>query len=100
MGEGDQALGIKLVSNYLTLLNEENELPRHIVFYNAGIKLLCMGSPALDALKKLEEKGVKLIACKTCLAHFGLTDKIKAGIMGTMIDIIELQKIANKVINL
>ncbi len=100
MGHGDNQLGIALITNYMKLLNEENELPRHITFYNEGVKLLCTESPALEAAQKLEKKGVKLIACKTCLGHFGLLNQLKSGIAGTMIDIIELQKIADKVINL
>ncbi|MBI9069854.1 MAG: DsrE family protein [Salinivirgaceae bacterium] len=42
----------------------------------------------------------KLIACKTCLQHFNLTDKIEVGVVGTTMDIVELQKMADKVITL
>ncbi len=100
MGSGDDELGLKLVANYLSLINEEVELPRFIAFYNSGVKLICTGSPALENIKEIEKKGVKLIACKTCLNHFNLMDKVEAGIPGTMIDILELQKMADKVITL
>ncbi|PKP02165.1 MAG: hypothetical protein CVU11_12735 [Bacteroidetes bacterium HGW-Bacteroidetes-6] len=100
MGAGDDELGIQLVVNYFRLINEEIELPRFIAFYNGGVKLICIGSPALEILKAIERKGVKLIACKTCLNHYNLLDKMDVGVAGTMIDIIELQKITDKVINL
>ncbi len=100
MGNGDETLGLQLITNYLGLINEENKLPKFITFYNSGVKIICDGSPAIDNLKKLETAGVKLIACKTCLNHFNLLDKIEVGIAGTMVDIIELQKMADKVINL
>lgn len=100
MGTGDDELSLLLIKNYLTLLNEENELPKVIAFYNGGVKLLCEGSPATDSLKILEQKGVKLIACKTCLNYFNLMDKFEVGIAGTMMDIIEFQKVAEKIINL
>ncbi len=100
MGTGDTELGLLLVKNYLTLLAEETELPQVIAFYNGGVKLICNGSPVIEQFKTLEERGVKLIACKTCLKYFDLLDKVEAGIAGTMIDIMELQKIADKVINL
>ncbi len=100
MGNGDEQLGLQLVTNYLKLIKEENNLPRFITFYNAGVKLICSGSPVIESLKQLEKSGVKLIACKTCLNHFNLIDKVEIGIPGTMIDIIELQKMAEKVINL
>lgn len=100
MGSGDEELGLQLATNYLKLIKEENALPRFITLYNGGVKLICTGSPAIEILKTIEKEGVKLIACKTCLKHFKLMDKMEAGIAGTMIDIIELQKIADKVINL
>ena len=100
MGTGDEALALQLVTNYLKLINEENELPKFMAFYNGGVKLICNGSPALEIIKTIEKKGVKLIACKTCLNHFNLMDKREVGMAGTMIDIMELQRIADKVINL
>ena len=100
MGSGDQELGLILVKNYFKLINEENKLPRVIAFYNAGVKLVAEDSPVLEELKQLETSGVKLVVCKTCLKHFDLMDKMGTGIQGTMMDIIELQKVAEKVITL
>ena len=100
MGSGDCELGLVLLNNYLTLLSEEQELPRVIVFYNAGVKLISSGSPVVAKFKALEEKGVRLLACKTCLKHFNLLGQLDVGIEGTMIDILELQKVAGKVVNL
>lgn len=100
MGSGDEELGIQLVSNYLKLTSEEMDLPKFISFYNGGVKLICTGSPVIEIIKTMEKKGVKLIACKTCLKHFNLMDKMEAGTAGTMIDIMELQRMADKVISL
>jgi len=100
MGSGDKALASVLIKNYLKLIGEEHKLPRVIVFYNEGVKLVCKGSPVLSELQALEAKGLKLVACKTCLKHFELMDALQVGIAGTMMDIIELQKVADKVITL
>ncbi|WP_372774575.1 DsrE family protein [Mangrovibacterium sp.] len=100
MGNGDNELGLLLLKNYLSLLSEENERPRVIAFYNAGVKLLANGSPLVRQFKDLENAGIRLVACKTCLKHYNLLDQIEVGIQGTMIDIMELQKVANKVVNL
>ena len=100
MGSNDNELGHILIKNYLTLLCEEEKLPKVITFYNEGVKLLCIGSPALEPLKQLSEKGVRLIACKTCLNHFQLMDKMETGITATMVDIMYFQKVAEKVVNL
>lgn len=100
MGAGDEGLGIQLITNYITLLNQDNFVPKFVTFYNSGVKLLCENSPLLAQLKDLEAKGTKLIACKTCLKHFDLTEQLATGLMGTMQEIIELQKICDKVITL
>ena len=100
MGNGDDVLGQKLIKNYFRLINEQEHLPRFITFYNSGVQLVCKESPVIDELKALEKNGVKLVVCKTCLMHFELLEKIQVGIVGAMTDIIELQKAADKVINL
>ncbi|RUT73111.1 sulfurtransferase-like selenium metabolism protein YedF [Ancylomarina longa] len=100
MGNGDEELGLKLITNYFKLLDADGRLPKIIVFYNGGIKLICEDSPALEALQNLELKGVRMLACKTCLDFFGLIDKAKVGVVGSMPDIITLQAGADKIINL
>ena len=100
MGSGNEELGQLLIKNYLTLLCEEQELPKVITFYNEGVKLICSDSAALESLQQLAEKGVKLVACKTCLNHFQLLEQVELGIPGTMVDIMHFQKVADKVVNL
>lgn len=100
MGSGNQELGQKLITNYFKLIIADNRLPKIIVFYNSGVKLICKGSPILESLKILEEKNVKLIACKTCLDFFGITNLTEAGTIGSMTDIITLQYDADNVINI
>jgi hypothetical protein len=51
-------------------------------------------------LVKLEQKGVRLIACSTCLESYGLANQLKVGIAGSMADILEAQALADKVITL
>jgi selenium metabolism protein YedF len=100
MGKGDESLALKLISNYFKLLINENQLPSILIFYNEGVKLIAEGSPVLNSLQELEGLGVKLLACKTCIDFYQLTDNVKVGMVGTMIDIIALQGKAKKVISL
>ena len=101
MGEADPELQLKLIVTYLNLLNEDHSLrPNAICFYAGGVKLAVDGSPALEALKALEANGVRLILCSTCLNFFKLTDSVRVGIVGGMTDIIEAQRLAEKVITL
>lgn len=98
MSNAPEELSQTLVKNYLSLLKEEKKLPAALLFYGEGVKLVCESSQVLDSLTCLEEKGIHLIACKTCLNYFGITDRIKVGRIGTMADILTLQMEAGKVI--
>ena len=75
-------------------------MPGAICFYTSGVKMVVEGSPVLDALQLLEARGVRLIICKTCLDHYGLTERVRVGIFGGMGDIIAAQWLAGKVITL
>lgn len=100
MGSADPELQQKLILTYLKLLDENNVLPAAICFYTEGVFLVVEGSPALDSLRTLEAKGVRLLLCSTCLGYFNLTDQVRVGIVGGMTDIIEAQRRAGKVISL
>lgn len=100
MGQGDPTLGLTLITNYFKILLNDDRLPKMVVFYNSGVKLLTNTSPAIDSLKEMANKGVTLLACKTCLDFFNLTTEIEVGNIGTMMDIITLQANADKVITI
>ena len=100
MGVGGLELQRNLAFKYFTLLEESDYLPSVVAFYTDGVKLLVEGSPALEPLKALEAKGVRLIACGTCLDFYGLRESLVVGIVGGMTDIIEAQWRAEKVITL
>jgi sulfur relay (sulfurtransferase) complex TusBCD TusD component (DsrE family) len=100
MGKGPQDLQLTLAGKYLELLNLQTDLPAAICFYTDGVHLVAEGSPVLDKLRALEEKGVRLIVCSTCLNYFGLTEKVKIGIVGGMGDILAAQWQADKVITI
>lgn len=100
MGEAPGELQLKLASTYLKLLDENNLLPGAICFYTDGVRLATTGSPVLESLKSLENKGVRLILCSTCLGFYNLTDQVQVGIVGGMTDILEAQRMAGKVIAL
>ena len=58
MGSADVALQRKLLDTYLRLLTENGSLPAAICFYTDGVKLVVEGSPFLERLSQLEQKGV------------------------------------------
>lgn len=85
LGRGDDRLGIMLMANFLRLLGESQDKPSSLVFWNSGVKLTCKGSPVLSHLKKLEEQGIEILACTTCLEYFDLVDKLEVGKPTTML---------------
>ena len=89
-----------MINTYFRLLNENDILPAVICFYADGVKLVVNGSPVLDTLKSLEEKGVRLVLCNTCLNFYGLAEKVQVGVVGGMGDIIEAQVKASKVVTI
>lgn len=100
MGKGPGELQLTLIGKYLELLAQQTDLPAAICFYTEGVQLVVEGSAVIEKLRTLEEKGVRLIICSTCLNYFGLTEKIRIGIIGGMGDILEAQWKAGKVITL
>jgi selenium metabolism protein YedF len=84
LGRGDEQLGSILMANFLRLLGESEDKPSSLIFWNAGVRLLCQGSQVLEHLKRLEEQGVELLACTTCLEYFELMDKLAVGKPTTM----------------
>ena len=100
MGIADAELQHKLIAKWLQLIAEYDPLPGAMCFYTDGVKLVVEGSPVLAELGALEERGVHLILCKTCLDYFGLTDKVRVGVVGGMGDIIAAQWSATKAITL
>jgi len=100
MGEADQILQHRLIGTYFKLLDEHDILPGAICFYAEGVHLAVEGSPVLEILRSLENKGVHLILCSTCLNYYSLMEKVKVGIVGGMGDILEAQSRASKAITL
>jgi hypothetical protein len=100
MGHGDEELQKKLLRTWLTLQLENGTAPGAICFYTEAVKLVVEGSEFLDLLKALEAKGTHLVVCTTCLKHYDLFDKVAAGTVGGMGDILAAQLSAKKVITL
>jgi hypothetical protein len=100
LGEAPAELQKILIKNYFSLLVMEKLTPNFICCYSNGVKLTCKGSPIIEELKSLENRGTKIIICKTCLSYFNIEDQIETGMVGTMHDIVDIQFNAGKVITI
>ena len=99
MGRGSSELGWALLQTYVTTIAEVSPLPSHILLYNGGVKLVATESKALEALQKLEEKGVVIWSCGTCLEFFKLEDARRVGSITNMYDIMSTMASAGKVVS-
>ena len=99
MGRGDDKLGAKLMLNFLKTLKEMGHELWRLVFLNNGVKLAVEGSEALSVLKDLEEEGVQILVCGTCLNHFNLLEKKKVGETTNMLDIVTAMQVSDKVVS-
>jgi selenium metabolism protein YedF len=100
LGSGDDALGLKLMVNFLRTLKEMGPELWRLVFVNNGVKLAVEGSEVLEDLQELEKSGLKIMVCGTCLTHFNLLEKKKVGETTNMLDIVTAMQLADKAINL
>lgn len=98
MGEGNDELGRALIKGFLFAMTMQEELPSTILFYNGGAHLTCQGSDSLEDLKSLQERGVEILTCGTCLDFYGLKDQLAVGSVTNMYDIVERQMKADLVI--
>ena len=98
MGRGSEELGRTLMKGFLFAVSQLPVPPKTMLFYNGGAKLTCEGSDSLEDLKKLEEQGVEILTCGTCLNYYGLTEQLAVGGVTNMYDIVEKLAGAGKVI--
>lgn len=89
LGTGDRTLGQILMKTYLKTLAEICPLPETIIFLNSGVNLSVEGSEALEALRRLEEMGVEILSCGTCLDYYGVKDNLAVGQVSNMYTIAE-----------
>ena len=100
MGEGSEELGHILIKSFIFALTQLDDLPDKILFYNGGAKLTVEGSESLEDLKTLEEQGVEIMTCGTCLDYYRIKDKLAIGGVTNMYSIVETLQSAMSVIRL
>lgn len=100
IGEGDYELGNALVKMFFYTLSQADDVPESILFMNSGVKLPSLDEQVVAHLQALEDRGVKILVCGTCLDYYKLKDNLKIGEISNMYDITEKMSAASKVITL
>ncbi len=89
LGHGDDQQGSTLMNSFVYAITRLESIPATIIFINSGVFLVSEGSPVLDHLKLLEERGVEIISSASCLEYYNLQDKLKVGYSSNMYSITE-----------
>ena len=100
IGRGDDQLGGILIKAFLNTLLAQDQKPDCVVFMNGGVKLTIEQSDNLTEVKKLEQAGIRILVCGTCLDFFHLKEKVRAGAVSNFYEITQLLVMADKVIRL
>lgn len=99
-GRGDNVLGRILMKSFLYTLTQMKGAVNTIIFINSGVVLTSQGSEVLDHLLELEQLGVEILSCGTCLDFYNLKNQLIVGQVSNMYSILERVSAADKVITL
>lgn len=89
MGQGEDEIGRIMIKKFINGLVGLDEKPEKLVFYGLGVKLTAKGSPVMDSLLSLENMGVEIISCATCVNYYNLADRIEVGRIGNMPELLK-----------
>ncbi len=100
VGTGDDKLGSILMEGFLNTLAEQETAPDAILLLNAGVRLAIEGSPVLQALGRLTDKGCEVLVCGTCLDFLDLKTRLALGTVSNMYDMQRIMLEAPNVIRI
>jgi selenium metabolism protein YedF len=86
-GVGDERLGQILMIAFLKTLKDLDPRPAKVIFANAGVRLTTEGSDLIEPLRALEQEGVAILSCGTCLDYYGLVESLQVGMASNMYEI-------------
>jgi selenium metabolism protein YedF len=98
VGRGPAELGAILMQGLMATLGEVNPPPSHVVLYSSGVLLAVDGSPFVEPLRKLEQRGVQVLICGTCADYYEMKAAIHVGTISNMLTILETLTRAGKII--
>ena len=100
LGTGDKKLGEILMKAFLNTLWDYQPRPAKVLFINSGVTLTTEGSDVLETLNLLEEEGVEIFSCGTCLDYYEIKDKLRVGKVTNMYETVDALITAAKVVNI
>ncbi len=98
LGDGPEDLGKILIKAFINTLPETPNAPTALIFQNAGVLLACEGTPVFESLKKLEDRGIQILSCGTCLDYYQKKEALVVGRVSNMYEIVEMLSKAGHVL--
>ena len=86
-GEGADELGIILMRSFVKTIKQLDPLLECIVFANSGVRLTTEGSDLVADIKELDDLGVQILSCGTCIDYYHLKGKLQVGYESNMYEI-------------
>ena len=100
MGNGNDELGEVLMKGFIYTLTESKPYPKSILLVKTGVKLSTENYDTIGNLKILEEAGVEILSCGTCLDYYGLKESLKVGSVTNMYTIVDIMKNSSQTISI
>jgi len=101
IGEGDDELGRNLMKMALYTLSESDDVPKALLFMNAGVRLVSGDSEqTIEHVKTLESRGCEVLVCGACLDFYDLKPELHVGKVSNMYEIMTHMQRAAKAITL
>ncbi len=98
IGSGPEELGRVLMRSFLKTLRDAEPRPWRMLFLSSGVQLALDDSPVLEDLHALESAGFELLSCGTCLDWFHAKERLRAGRVSNMQEIVASLLSADRVI--
>jgi selenium metabolism protein YedF len=100
MGQGNDELGDVLIKGFIYTLTEVKPYPKHIVLVNSAVNLTAKNKATIENFKILEECGVEILSCGTCLDYYGLKESLEVGCVTNMYNIVDIMKNTSQTISI
>ncbi len=89
LGSGEEALGTLLMRGFIYSLTELECPPTTLIFMNSAVYLALKDADTVKDLMRLEDAGVNILVCGTCLDYYRVTDELAVGEISNMYSITE-----------
>ncbi len=85
----EEDLGKTLMKAFFETMKVYKQLPHTIFFLNTGVYLTTTEVDIAGLLQEMEQMGVEIYSCGTCLTKYNLESKLAVGHRGTMNIVVE-----------